>query len=288
MSSTWPAGVLTPGLPSPNLTIDQADSVYKLAAECQALGIKLAKKFQVLFGLEAIDHNSIQGTVHEMLTMGCSAQEATYLAIIQDRVPDDECKATTHCPCSEANVAWKEMHEVMYNHQLHYDRQLAMFLTDTEMALNNMRGEVWDAIHALAESESIMYDACLGITLQVLNLLPQIPIDISLHTQIPLTIAYCLESSVYGKWCPKQAAFHLSSRKSGCPALSLRSWVESHINQVRVWGDPPLLLPWTTPWVLVGHRALDIELMAIHPCAQLMIRLWGLCGWSPLHSFPSH
>ena len=110
-------------------------------------------------------------------------------------------------PChlrSEADVAWKEMHEVMYNHQLHYDGQLATFLVDAETALNNMHGEVWDAICALAESESIMYDACLGPTLQVLNLLPQIPIDISFHIQIPLTIAYCPESSIYRKWHPEQ------------------------------------------------------------------------------------
>ena len=70
VSSTWPASILTPGLPSPHLTIDQANSMYKLAAECQALGIKLAKKFQVLSSLEAIHHNSIQGTMHDMLTMG--------------------------------------------------------------------------------------------------------------------------------------------------------------------------------------------------------------------------
>ena len=49
-----------------------------------------------------------------------------------------------------------------------------------------------------------MFDACLGLMLQVLNLLPQIPIDISFHTQIPLTIAYCPESSIYRRWCPEQ------------------------------------------------------------------------------------
>ena len=84
VSSTWPASVFTPGLPSPNLTIDQANNVYKLATECQALGIKLAKKFQVLSGLEAIHHNSIQGMAHETLTMGHSAHEAAYIAIIWD------------------------------------------------------------------------------------------------------------------------------------------------------------------------------------------------------------
>ena len=94
----------------------------------------------------------------------------------------------------------------MYNHQLHYDRQLAKFLADAEMASSDMWGKVWDAIHTLAESEGIMFDACLGLTLQVFNLLLQIPIDISFHMQIPLTIAYCPESSVYRKWHPEQGS----------------------------------------------------------------------------------
>ena len=143
---------------------------------------------------------------HEMLTMGCSAWEAAYFAIIWDRVPDDQCEATTRHLHLEADVAWKEMHEVMYNHQLHYDGQLGMFLVDAKMALNEMHGKVWGVICTLAESESITYDACLGLALQVLNLLPQIPIDISFHMQIPLTIAYCLESSVYRKWHPEQGS----------------------------------------------------------------------------------
>ena len=92
----------------------------------------------------------------------------------------------------------------MYNHQLHYDGQLAMFLMDAETALRDMWGIVWDAIHTLAESEGIMFNACLGLALQVLNLLPQIPTDILFHMQIPLTITYCPESSIYRKWHPKQ------------------------------------------------------------------------------------
>ena len=204
MSSTWPTGVFTSGPSSPHLTIDQANSLYKLAAECQVLGVKLAKKFQVLSGLEAMHYNSIQGTVHKTLTLRRSAREAAYSANMWGRVPDDERKATTCRLHSEANVAWKEMHEVMYNHQLHYDGQLAIFLADAETALDNKRGAVWDAIHALVENEGIMFNACLGLVLQVLNLLPQVPIDISFHTQIPLTMTYCPESSIYRRWHPEQ------------------------------------------------------------------------------------
>ena len=81
---------------------------------------------------------------------------------------------------------------------------MAMFLTDAKKAMNDMHDEVWDAIHTLAENENVTYDACLGLTRQVLNLLPQIPLDISFHMQIPLTLAYFPESSVYRKWHPEQ------------------------------------------------------------------------------------
>ena len=130
--------MFTPGPSSPHLTINQANSLYKLTTECQALGIKLAKKFQVLLGLEAIHHISIQGMAHETLTLGHSAWEAAYSAIMWDRVPDDKHEVMTHRLHSEADAAWKEMHEVMYNHQLQYDRWLATLLTDAKMALNDM------------------------------------------------------------------------------------------------------------------------------------------------------
>ena len=243
MSSTWPASIFTPRPSSPHLTIDQANSLYKLATECQVLGVKLAKKFQVLLGLEAMHCNSIQGMAHKMLTLGRSALEATYFAIIQDRVPDDEHEATTHRLHSEADVTWKEMHKVMYNHQLHYDGQLATFLVDAKMALNDMWGKVWDAICALVENEGITFNACLDLTLQVLNLLLQIPIDILFHTQIPFTIAYCPESSVYRKWHPEQGSvspLHKEIRESH--TLSKVLGEVTH-QQSEIVGGPPSPAP---------------------------------------------
>ena len=122
VSSTWPPS-LFPSRPStPQLTIDQANSIFSLASECQVLSVKLAKEFHVLLGLEAIHCNAIQGTAHETLTMGCSTQEAAYSAILRDDITEAEREATTRHLCSEVDAAWKEMHEVMYNHQLNYDQ----------------------------------------------------------------------------------------------------------------------------------------------------------------------
>ena len=80
--STWPPN-LFPSRPSTLwLTIDQANRIFSLASECQALGVRLAKDFQVLSGLETIHRNSIQGTVHKTITLGHSTQEAAYTTIL--------------------------------------------------------------------------------------------------------------------------------------------------------------------------------------------------------------
>ena len=78
----------------------------------------------MLSGLEAIHRNSIQGMAHETLTLGCLAHEATYAAILWNNIMEAEHEARMHCLHSEADAAWKKMHEVMYNHQLEYDRWL--------------------------------------------------------------------------------------------------------------------------------------------------------------------
>ena len=221
MSSTWPPSLFTSGPSTPWLTIDQANSIFSLASECQALGIKLAKEFHVLPGLEAIHRNSIQGTVHETLTLGHSAQEVTFSAILWDDITEAEHEAMTHHLHSKADATWKEMNEVMYNHQLNYDWQLATFLKETETTLSNMRDQVWAAVCTLAENEGITFSDCLSLTLQVLNLLLQIPMDVSFQMQIPLTIAYCLECSIYRRWHPEKgrvSPLHKEVRAS--PTLS--------------------------------------------------------------------
>ena len=66
-----------------------------------------------------------------------------------------EHKAMTCHLHSEADAAWKKMHEVMYNHQLEYDQWLSDFLKEAEAMLANMRDQIWTAVHTLAESHTI-------------------------------------------------------------------------------------------------------------------------------------
>ena len=163
--STWPPNLFPSGRTTPQLTIDQANNIFSLVFECQVLGVRLAKDFQVLSGLEAIHRNSIQVTAHETLTLGHSAREATYVAILWDDITEAERETMTCHLHSKADAAWKMMHEVMYNHQLEYDQWLAAFLKEAEMTLTNMRVQIWTAVHALTESEGVTFKDCLSLML---------------------------------------------------------------------------------------------------------------------------
>ena len=91
------------------------------------------------------------------------------------------------------------------------------FLKEAEVTLANMRDQIWTAIHALVESDGMTFEECLSLTLCILPLLLQIPMDVSYETQIPLTITYCPESSVYRRWHPKHGGvspFHKEVRSS--------------------------------------------------------------------------
>ena len=215
--STWPPDSFPSGPSVPWLTIHEASSIFSLVSECQALSVQLAKDFQMLSGLEAIHRNSIQGMAHEMLTLGHSACEAAYAAILWNDITEAEREAMTCCLHSEADAAWKKMHEVMYNHQLEYDRWLSDFLKEAEATLANMRDQIWTAVRALAESKGVTFEDCLSLMLHILPLLPQIPMDVSYDMQILLIIAYCPESSVYRRWHPEQGGvspFHKEIRAS--------------------------------------------------------------------------
>ena len=138
-----------------------------------------------------------------MLTLGRSAQEAIYTAILRDDIMEVEHEATTRRLHSEADTTWKKMHEVMYNQQ-EYDQQLTNFFKDVEMMLANMRDQIWTTVRALVESEGVTFKDCLNLEPCILLLLLQIPVDVLYQMQIPLTIAYCPESSVYRRWHSKQ------------------------------------------------------------------------------------
>ena len=166
--STWPTDPFPSKPSAPRLTIYQANSIFGLTSKCQVLGIKLAKDFRTLSGLEAIHRNSVQGMAHETLTLGHSTREATYMAILQDDITEAEHKATTCCLRSEADAAWRKMHEVMYNHQLEYDRRLSDFLKEAEVMLANMRDQIWTAVRALTESEGVTFKDCLSLKLCIL------------------------------------------------------------------------------------------------------------------------
>ena len=80
---------------------------------------------------------------------------------------------------TEADNAWMDTHELVYNHPLHYDEQLATFIGDAERTLQEKWGEIWECIHQLADVEGVSHNTCLRLALKVLNKLLTISIDLT-------------------------------------------------------------------------------------------------------------
>ena len=122
-----------------------------------------------------------------------------------------------------------------------------------------MRGQVWTAVHALAENEGITFNDCLSI---VLHLLPQIPMDISFQIQIPLIIAYCPESSIYRRWHSKQGGVSPLCKEVRASQTETLTKV-SPIKEAREWTVHHLLLSLRTLWGRSGCKTPELDHAAV-------------------------
>ena len=203
-NSMWqPPGLIpcTCSLPTGKLNAEQSTEIFNLAAECQALSTELAKQFQRLSRLEVVHHATAQATAHETINVGQMAQDVAYSLLQDDQTWDKKCEETLQQLRTEADKAWKDTNDLVFNHQLRYDGQLVAFISHAERALHEKRNKVWECVHRLTDMAGISHNACLGLALQVLDKLPTIPKDLSYHTLIPMMLAYGPESYAYQTWC---------------------------------------------------------------------------------------
>ena len=113
------------------LSAEQSTEVLNLVAECQVLSTELAKQFQTLPGLEAMHH----AAAHETINAGWMAQKAAYSILFDGQTQDKKQEQTLQQLCAEADKAWKDTNDLVFNHQLHYDEQLMAFISHTERTL---------------------------------------------------------------------------------------------------------------------------------------------------------
>ena len=142
-------------------------------------------------------HTVAQATAHETINVGQMAQNAAYSILPDDKTWDKKHEETLQQHCAEADKAWKDTNDLVFNHQLHYDGQLMAFISNTVRLLQEKWDKVWECICRLTDVAGVSHNASLGLALQVLDKLPTIPIDLSYHMPIPMMLAYGPESYAY-------------------------------------------------------------------------------------------
>ena len=119
-----PAGQQTHGIFSPM----QTKEIYDLVVECQVLGTQLTKEFHTLMGLEAIHCTVAQVTAHETINEGHPERGAAYGVPMNKDESDQKHEEILWKLCREADKAWVDTNNVVFDHQLHYDAQLTGFM----------------------------------------------------------------------------------------------------------------------------------------------------------------
>ena len=114
------------------LNAEQSTEIFNLVAECQALSTELAKQFQTLSRLEVMHHAMAQATAHKTINAGQMAQNVAYSILPDDQTPDKKHEETLQQLHTEADRAWKDTNNLVFNHQLCYDGQLAASISNAE------------------------------------------------------------------------------------------------------------------------------------------------------------
>ena len=178
MSPTYPP---THGMFSPT----QAKELYDLGAECQALGLQLTKEFHILMRLEVLHHAVAQAMSHKTINVGHPERGVTYDVLMNKDWTGQNHEETLQKLYKEADKVWVDSNEVVYDHRLHYDTKLLGFIKRTNKNLQEKHADIWDCVKQLADAAEVSQDVGLSIALQVLNLLPTLPVDQKLMLPTP-------------------------------------------------------------------------------------------------------
>ena len=141
-----------------------------------------------------------QATAHKTINVEQMAQNVAYSILPDDQTSDKKCEETLQQLHTKADKAWKDTNDLVFNHQLCYDGQLAAFISNAERSLQEKWDKVWECVDRLTDVAGVSHNACLGLALQVLNKLPTIPIDLSYCMPIPMMMAYGPEPYACQTW----------------------------------------------------------------------------------------
>ena len=141
-----------------------------------------------------------QATAHETINRGHMERGVAYNILMSANTPNKKHEKTLDKLHREADQAWKDTNNVVFDHQLRYNSQLAGFITSTNGTLQAKQDEVWEHMQSPVNTSGMPQEICLCFPLQVLELLPIIPLDISFHAPFPMMLAYSLESYSSQAW----------------------------------------------------------------------------------------
>ena len=179
----------------------QAEEIFLLTCEAQALGRRLLCDFIHLFHSEALFHIGVQATGYEKATSGCPDHVTAYYFVIKSEgkgASDEKLNEAIDCLQKEAGEAWLDTNFILFCHALEYQNKMNDFLTESDEAIEVLHDHMWMVIMKVMEDAGKTAADGLGIAMHLVEMLPTILLHLAFHLSTPGLTGFAPEG--YATW----------------------------------------------------------------------------------------
>ena len=167
------------------LSKEQAEEIFHLAHEAQALGRKLALNSIQLSHQEALFHMGVQATRYEKATHGWPDCVTAYYLMLKSEgqgASAEKLNEAINRLRVEAGKAWWDTNSILFCHALEYQEMMTEFITESSGAIGALHDHIWEVVMKVMEDTGKPMADGLEITLCLVDMLPIIPLQLAFNT----------------------------------------------------------------------------------------------------------
>ena len=172
-------------LATSGLTKEQAEEIFLLTREVQALRRQLALDFIQLSHQEVLFHMGVQATRYEKATWGHPDHATAYYTLIKSEgegASDEKLDEAIERLREAAGEAWLDTNSLLFSHALEYQNKMIELLTSSGEAIQVLHERIWKVVTRVMEDMGEFMADGLGITLRLVDMLPTIPLQLAFNT----------------------------------------------------------------------------------------------------------
>ena len=167
------------------LTKEQAEEIFLLSHEVQALCRQLALDFIQLSHQEALFCMGVQATGYKKATLGHPDCATAYYTLIKSEgegASDKKLDETIKHLQEAAGETWLDTNSLLFSHTHEYQKKMIELLTSSGEAIQVLHECIWKVVTQVMEDAGKSAADGLEVTLHLVDMFPTIPLQLAFNT----------------------------------------------------------------------------------------------------------